>query len=130
MAKNGSIAVILFSAGLMALGTAGCQRTESPEKTQADMAKAATEGERDAAEIRHDAAEATMEAQGKLAHESAEARKDVAKADAETQHKVALEACASLTGDARDVCKKKADLDYDQAKLSADTRAKVEDPTH
>lgn len=127
--------ITLVSACVLALGVAGCQRAESPEKTEADVSKAAIEGEHDAAQTRHDVAERTMDAQKevndanlKLAHESAEGRRDIVVAEAETKHKVALQACEPMTGDARSDCKKRADLEFEQAKLMADTHSQLEDP--
>jgi hypothetical protein len=135
MNRYNHLSITLVSACLLAFGAAGCQRTESPAKTESDMSKAAIEGEHDAAQTRHDVAQKTMDAQKevneaklKLAHESAEGRRDIVNAEAETRHKVAIEACEPLTGDARSDCKKRADLEFEQAKLMADTHAQLEDP--
>ncbi len=113
---------------VLALGVSGCNKAESPEKVQRDVAKATDS-----------AAEKDARAADKLASTDASATNDVAKAEAradekttdaagdavitqaEGDHKVALAQCEALSGQAQKDCRKQADDQLDAVK------AKVKD---
>lgn len=127
--------VTLFSAGFLCLAVSGCNRAEVPAKTEADVSKAQLDGAQKVEEVRHDAAQETLAAQQdvsqahtELAHETAEGNLQVAVAKAEADHKVSIQACESMSGDARDACKKQADVTLFDAKAAADQVARANDP--
>lgn len=128
-------AVPLFSAFALSLIVTGCNRQETPAKTDADVAKAQAEGAKDVAKERSAAIENTVEAQkdanqaeAELAHQSATGNHDVAIAEAEAAHKVATERCDAMANDERIACKKQADADLEYAKLNAHDTQKAMDP--
>jgi hypothetical protein len=118
--------VALFSAGSLCLTVSGCNREEVPAKTQADVSKAQVEGAKKVEEARHEAAQDTIQAQQdvsrsntELAHETAQGNYNVAIAKAEADHKVSLQACDAMSGDARDACRKQADVALFDSKAAA-----------
>lgn len=127
--------VPVLSVSAIGIGMTGCNRSESPAETQADVSRAKADGIEDVAKEQQDAAETTMEAQRdvnkaaiELEHESVEGRRAVALAEAEAAHKVSIEKCEAMTGGARSDCKKQADADLAAAKAVAESIAQATDP--
>jgi hypothetical protein len=116
------------------VAVSGCNKAESPEKVQNDVAKASDK-----------AADSDARAAEKLASADAAANKDVAdaqnKADSKTtdaagdavvtqaegDRKVALAQCESLSGNAQKDCKNKADADLDAVKAKVKSLKKGQD---
>ncbi|MCZ8132098.1 MAG: hypothetical protein O9284_12490 [Steroidobacteraceae bacterium] len=133
--------LVLF-VGLLAgaAALAGCGR-EDPAETRADVARAETEATeqvaaaREAAadtnsDARHEAAQSIVESGGEsggsapdanreLRTASAEGAYAVAVAQAEGAHRVAVERCDALSGDARLICRDRADAELQRAKARA-----------
>lgn len=117
-----TLSVTLFSIAVL-IAAAGCNRTETPAQTQADVAKAERKGAENVADERREANKEMAHADNskEASHEAAEGKREVAMAEAKAAHKVAIEKCEAMTGDARANCKKQADADYDSAKLHAES---------
>ena len=101
------------------VGIAACNKAESPDKVQADVAKATTEAAennakaddaRKQAETKaaEDLAKEKADAAAKAADKSVGAVADAAVTETEGATKVALAKCAALEGDAQQQCKDKA----------------------
>jgi hypothetical protein len=108
------------------LGLSACNKAESPDKVQADVAKAQS----DAAEanakadvkqkqVEAEAAKDRADAQVKAADKSVGALADSAVTQAEGETKVALAKCEALEGDAQKACKDKANTHMDAVKEKA-----------
>jgi uncharacterized lipoprotein YehR (DUF1307 family) len=129
------VTATIFAACALTFAIAGCDRKESPAKTDADVSKAQVEADKDVAAARQKAADSTVgaqknlsEAKIELGHENAEARRDVTIAEAEATHKISIEKCEAMDGDLRAACKKQADADMDSAKAYAKANEKATDP--
>jgi len=97
------------------LGLSACNKAESPDKVQADVAKAqsdAAEANAKANEtqkqVEAEAAKDRADAQVKAADKSVGAVTDSAVVQAEGETKVALAKCEALEGDAQKACKDQA----------------------
>jgi hypothetical protein len=108
------------------LGLSACNKAESPDKVQADVAKA----QNDAAEanakadvkqkqVEAEAAKDRADAQVKAADKSVGALADSAVTQAEGETKVAVAKCEALEGDAQKACKDKANTHMDAVKEKA-----------
>lgn len=132
---------VLWMIAAAGLAIAGCNKAESPAEVRHDVADAGAEGQRDVADAQADARENLADAQKDVADaqkdgdvndtmdqaqqaSAAAARGDfkVAMAQAEANHKVAVEKCETLTGDAQQSCKDRADSELDMAKKEAELR--------
>jgi hypothetical protein len=108
------------------LGLSACNKAESPDKVQADVAKAqsdAAEANAKADEkqkqVEAEAAKDRADAQVKAADKSVGAVVDSAVTQAEGETKVALAKCEALEGDAQKACKDKANAHMDAVKEKA-----------
>ncbi len=97
---------LLYSlAATSLLMLAACNKAESPAAVQNDVAKAADS-----------AAQKDAKADDKAVAQTVDAAGDAAVTEAEGNNKVALAKCASLSGDAQQACKDKANAELDLAK--------------
>jgi hypothetical protein len=115
--RLGLICALLASA---LLGLSACNKPDSPDKVQTDVAKATS-----------DAADANAKAEEKQKQVEAEAAKDKAAdksvgavvdsavTEAEGDTKIALAKCEALEGDAQKACKDKANAHMDAVKAKA-----------
>ena len=94
------------------LGLSACNKAESPDKVQADVAKAqsdAVEGNAKADEkqkqVEAEAAKERVDAQAKAVDKNVSGLVDSAVTQAEGETKVALAKCEALDGDAQKACK-------------------------
>jgi hypothetical protein len=112
--------------GLVLLALCGCHHAKSPVVTQADVAAAQEEAQKEfrqaQVEARKDVKSAAKVA-GADSREAAHARItgafDIAMARADGAHKVAVERCLTLEPTAQQACKDQADADYQAAANSA-----------
>ena len=108
------------------LGLSACNKAESPDKVQADVAKAKSDAVEDSAkadekmkQVEAEAAKDRADAQAKAADKSVDAVVDSAVTEAEGETKVALAKCEALEGDAQKACKDKANAHMDAVKAKA-----------
>jgi hypothetical protein len=108
------------------LGLSACNKAESPDKVQADVAKAKSDAAEDSAkadekmkQVEAEAAKDRADAQAKAADKSVDAVVDSAVTEAEGETKVALAKCEALEGDAQKACKDKANAHMDAVKAKA-----------
>jgi len=102
----------------LALGMlAGCNQAKSPETVAKDTAAAEQKGAENVADEQRDAQ-----------HENAEQTEDVAEARAKADHDTALAQCEGMAGEQQSACKKRADADYETAKVQAHQQRKASDP--
>jgi hypothetical protein len=112
--------------GLAAAALWGCQHPKSPVATEADVASAQQEAQKEIdqakVEARKDVKSAAKVA-GSDSREAAQARVtgafDIAMAQADGAHKVALEKCLLLQPAVQQTCKDQADADYQIAAANA-----------
>lgn len=116
----------IASALALALSLAACNKPEAPQKTEADVMKAAAAGQKDVTEA---ATEAVKEHMDNVAdaHQDGKALSagdlktdvdnlhEVDVARAEANYKIEKEKCDALTGTAKDNCQKDAKTIYDAA---------------
>ena len=120
---------IALSCALLAsalLGLSACNKAESPDKVQADVAKAqsdAAEANAKADEkqkqVEAEAAKDRANAQVMAADKSVGAVADAAVTQAEGETKVALAKCEALEGDAQKACKDQANAHMDAVREKA-----------
>jgi hypothetical protein len=108
------------------LGLSACNKADSPDKVQADVAKAksdAVEANAKADEkqklVYAEAAKDRADANAKAADKSVGALVDSAVTQAEGETQVALAKCKALEGDAQQACKDKANAHMDAVKEKA-----------
>ena len=108
------------------LSLAACNKAESPDKVQADVAKAQNEAaeanvkaDQKQKQVEAEAAKDRADAQAKAADKSVGALADAAVTQAEGETKVALAKCEALEGDAQKACKDKANAHLDAVKEKA-----------
>jgi hypothetical protein len=108
------------------LGLSACNKTESPDKVQADVAKAKSDAVEENAkadekvkQVEAEAAKDRADAVAKAADKSVGAIADSAVTEAEGDTKVALAKCEALEGDAQKACKDKANAHMDAVKEKA-----------
>jgi hypothetical protein len=113
----------LTAVGLFVL--AGCNKAESPQSVQNDIANAtnsAAAQDAKAAQKQEDAeASASKDiqsAQEKANSQAASAAADTALTEAEGRNKIALAQCEALSGDLQQACKDKANAELDMAKAN------------
>jgi hypothetical protein len=112
------------AAALLVLG--GCNKAESPEKVQRDVAKASAEAEKkdERAAEREAKADATITNDvvndvDKANRKEVNAAVDDAVTQAEGENKIALAKCNALAGDAQKACKDQANAQLKLAKERA-----------
>ena len=108
------------------LGLSACNKAESPDKVQADVAKAQSDAadanakaDEKQKQVEAEAAKDRADAQVKAADKSVGAVVDSAVTQAEGETKVALAKCEALEGDAQKACKDKANAHMDAVKEKA-----------
>jgi hypothetical protein len=108
------------------LGLSACNKAESPDKVQADVAKASSDAVEENAkadekvkQAEADAAKDRADAGVKAADKSVGAVVDSAVTEAEGDTKVALAKCEALEGDAQKACKDSANAHMDAVKAKA-----------
>jgi hypothetical protein len=108
------------------LGLAACNKAETPEKVQIDVAQAKSDAVEQNAkadekvkQVEAEAAQDKADAGAKAADKSVGAVVDSAVTEAEGETKVALAKCEALEGDAQQACKDKANAHLDAVKAKA-----------
>jgi colicin import membrane protein len=108
------------------LGLSACNKAESPEKVQADIAKAKSDAaeanakaEEKQKQVEAEAAKDRADAQAKAVDKSVGALVDSAVTQAEGETKVALAKCEALEGDAQKACKDKANAHMEAVRKKA-----------
>jgi hypothetical protein len=108
------------------LGLSACNKAESPDKVQADVAKAKsdavaenTKADEKVKQVEAEAAKDQADAAVKAADKSVGAVVDSAVTQAEGDTKVALAKCEALEGDAQKACKDKANAHMDSVNAKA-----------
>jgi hypothetical protein len=108
------------------LGLSGCNKAESPDKVQADVAKAQSDAaaenvkaDEKQKQVEAEAAKDRADAGAKAADKSVGAVVDSAVTQAEGETKVALAKCQALEGDAQKACKDQANAHMDAVKEKA-----------
>ena len=128
------VCALLISASL---GLAACNKAESPDQVQADVAKATSEAaandakadearKQAEAQASQDLAKAKADAQTNAVDKGIGAVADAAVTEADGQTKIALAKCEALEGDAQKQCKDQASAHLQAVKDRAKT-AKVPD---
>jgi hypothetical protein len=119
-----ALSCALLASALLSLSA--CNKAESPEKVQADVAKAQSEAavenakaDQKVKEVEAAAVKDRADAVAGVADKSVDALVDSAVTQAEGETKVALQACESLEGDAQKACKDKANAHLDAVKAKA-----------
>jgi hypothetical protein len=110
------------------LSLSACNKAESPDKVQTDVAKAQSDAAADNAkaddkvkQVEAEAAKDRADAGAKAADKSVGAVVDSAVTQAEGDTKVALAKCEALEGDAQKSCKDTANAHLDAVKAKAKT---------
>jgi colicin import membrane protein len=108
------------------LGLSACNKAESPDKVQADIAKAQNDAVEENAQayekqkqVEAEAAKERADAQAKAVDKSVSGLVDSAVTQAEGETKVALATCEALDGDAQKVCKDEANAHMNAVKEKA-----------
>jgi hypothetical protein len=119
-----AISVALVASAL--LGLAACNKADSPEKVQTDVAKAQSDAMAENAkadekvkQVEAEAAKDRADADAKAADKSVGAVVDSAVTEAEGATKIALAKCEALEGDAQKACKDKANAHMDAVNAKA-----------
>jgi hypothetical protein len=114
----------LLASALLCLSA--CNKAESPEKVQDDVAKAQNKAAEDDAkadekvkQVEADAAKDRADALAKVADKSVGAIADSAVTQAEGETKIALAKCQALEGDAQKACKDEANAHLDEVRTKA-----------
>lgn len=116
----------LFACALLCLSA--CNKVESPQKVQEDVAKAQSKAADENAkadekvkQVEADAAKDRADAMAKVADKNVGALTDAAVTQAEGETQVALAKCEALEGDAQKTCKDQANAHLDAVKARAKT---------
>jgi hypothetical protein len=103
-----------------------CNKAESPEKVQAEVAKAQSNAAEENAkadqkvkDVEAEAAKDRADALAKVADKSVGAIADSAVTEAEGETKIALAKCEALEGDAQKTCKNEANAHLDAVRAKA-----------
>jgi hypothetical protein len=114
----------LLASALLCLSA--CNKAESPEKVQADVAKAQSNAVEENAksdekvkQVEAEAAKDRADALAKVADKSVGAIADSAVTQAEGETKIALAKCQALEGDAQKTCKDEANAHMDAVRAKA-----------
>jgi hypothetical protein len=119
-----ALSCALIASALLSLSA--CNKAESPEKVQDDVAKAQSKAADDNAkadekvkQVEADSAKDRADALAKVADKSVGAVADSAVTQAEGDTKVALAKCEALEGDAQKACKDEANAHLDAVRTKA-----------
>ena len=114
----------LLASALLCLSA--CNKAESPEKVQADVAKAQSNAVEENAkadekvkQVEAEAAKDRADALAKVADKSVDAIADSAVTQAEGETKIAQAKCQALEGDAQKTCKDEANAHMDAVRAKA-----------
>jgi hypothetical protein len=114
----------LLGSALLCLSA--CNKAESPEKAQADVAKAQSDAAEENAkadqkvnQVEADTAKDRADALAKVADKNVDALVDSAVTQAEGETKIALAKCQALAGDAQKSCKDEAIAHMDAVRAKA-----------
>lgn len=114
----------LLASALLCLSA--CNKAESPEKVQEDVAKAQAKAaennakaDQNVAQVEASTAKDRTDALDKVADKSVAALADSAVTEAEGETQVALAKCQALEGDAQKKCKDAANAHLDEVKARA-----------
>jgi hypothetical protein len=113
-----------FASALLCLSA--CNKADSPQKVQEDVAKAQAKAADDNAkadekvkQVEADAAKDRTDALAKVADKNVSALADSAVTQAEGETQIALAKCQALEGDAQKACKDEANAHLDAVKAKA-----------
>ena len=119
-----ALSCALFASAFLCLSA--CNKAESPDKVQADVAKAQSDAAAENAkadekvkQVEGEAAKDRADALAKVADKNVDALADSAVTQAEGETKVALAKCEALEGDAQKACTDKANAHLDAVKAKA-----------
>ena len=119
-----ALSCALLASALLCLSA--CNKAESPEKVQADVAKAQSNAVEENAkadekvkQVEAGAAKDRADALAKVADQSVGAVADSAVTPAEGETKIALAKCQALEGDAQKTCKDEANAHMDAVRAKA-----------
>jgi hypothetical protein len=119
-----ALSCALLASALLCLSA--CNKAESPEKVQADVAKAQSNAVEENAkadekvkQVEAGAAKDRADALAKVADKSVGAIADSAVTQVEGETKIALAKCQALEGDAQKTCKDEANAHMDAVKAKA-----------
>ena len=119
-----ALSCALLASALLCLSA--CNKAESPEKVQADVAKAQSNAVEENAkadekvkQVEAGAAKDRADALAKVADKSVGAVADSAVTQAEGETKIALAKCQALEGDAQKTCKDEANAHTDAVRAKA-----------
>jgi hypothetical protein len=119
-----ALSCALLASALLCLSA--CNKAESPEKVQADVAKAQSNAVEENAkadekvkQVEAEAAKDRADALAKVADKSVNAIADSAVTQAEGDTKIALAKCQVLEGDAQKTCKDEANAHMDTVRAKA-----------
>jgi hypothetical protein len=119
-----ALSCALLASALLCLSA--CNKAESPEKVQADVAKAQSNAAEENAkadekvkQVEAEAAKDRADALAKVADKSVNAIADSAVTQAEGDTKIALAKCQVLEGDAQKTCKDDANAHMDAVRAKA-----------
>ncbi len=126
-----ALSCTLLAGALLCLSA--CNKAESPQKVQEDVAKAQSKAADENAkadekvkQVEAAAAKDRADALAKVADKNVGALTDAAVTQAEGETQVALAKCAALEGDAQKTCKDQANAHLDEVKARAKTAAKTD----
>jgi hypothetical protein len=119
-----ALSCALLASALLCLSA--CNKAESPEKVQEDVAKAQSKAAEENSkadekvkQVEADAAKDRADALAKVADKSVGALADSAVTQTEGETKIALAKCQSLEGDAQKACKDEANAHLDAVRAKA-----------
>jgi hypothetical protein len=119
-----ALSCALLASALLCLSA--CNKAESPENVQADVAKAQSNAVEENAkadekvkQVEAEAAKDRADALAKVADKSVGAIADSAVTEAEGETKIALAKCQALEGDAQKTCKDEANAHMDAVRAKA-----------
>jgi hypothetical protein len=110
----------------MLAALSACHRAKSPVATEADVAAAQEDAQKELAQAKTEAKKDLKNAvklagadSREVAHAKVTGAFDIAMAQADGAHKVAVEKCMTLDPNAQQACKDQADADYQTAATNA-----------
>ena len=119
-----ALGCVLLASTLLSLSA--CNKAESPEKVQADVAQAQTNAVEENAkadekvkQVEGESVKDRADALAKVADKSVDALADAAVTQAEGETKIALAKCQALEGDAQKTCKDEANAHMDAVRAKA-----------
>ncbi len=119
-----ALSCTLLASALLCLSA--CNKAESPEKVQAEVAKAQSnaveenaKADQNVKQVEAEASKDRADALAKVADKSVGAIADSAVTQAEGETKIALAKCQALEGDAQKTCKDEANAHMDAVKAKA-----------